>query len=140
MGSYDDIMHIQAPIPLRHGRMPIEDRAAQFAPFAALTGYEAVVEEAGRQTDRRVELDENEKVLLDRKLRYLKERLYDPPRVRIRYFSPDLRKEGGAYLWEEGQVVRLERLPPGLRLATGYFIPLWDIIELEIPAWQEDTF
>ena len=63
MPNYDDIIHTKAPIPLRHGRMPVEDRAAQFAPFAALTGYEAAVEEAGRQTERKVELDENEKAL-----------------------------------------------------------------------------
>lgn len=132
MPNYDDIIHTKAPIPLRHGRMPVEDRAAQFAPFAALTGYEAAVEEAGRQTRGKVELDENEKALLDRKLRYLKSRLADPPAVRICCFVPDLRKAGGSYCDFEGYVVRFEQLPLGLRLSTGEFLPLDDIVEIEI--------
>ena len=134
MPNYDDIIHTKAPIPLRHGRMPVEDRAAQFAPFAALTGYEAAVAEAGRQTERKVELDENEKALLDRKLRYLKSRLSNPPPVRICCFVPDLRKAGGSYCDFEAYVVRFEQLPPGLRLSTGDFLPLDDILEIEIEA------
>ncbi|MBQ4566036.1 MAG: hypothetical protein IJA48_06785 [Oscillospiraceae bacterium] len=139
MPNYDDIIHTKAPIPLRHGRMPVEDRAAQFAPFAALTGYEAAVEEAGRQTRSKVELDENEKALLDRKLRYLKSRLADPPPVRICCFVPDLRKAGGSYCELEGYVVRFEQLPPGLRLSTGDFLPLDDIVGIELPERKEEN-
>ncbi len=139
MPNYDDIIHTKAPIPLRHGRMPIADRAAQFAPFSALTGYEAAVEEAGRRTDRRVELDENEQALLDRKLRYLRSRLSDPPPVRICCFVPDLRKSGGSYCDFEGRIVRFEQLPPGLHLSTGEFLPMEDILEIEIPERKEEN-
>ena len=140
MPNYDDIIHIKAPIPLRHPRMPVEDRAAQFAPFAALTGYEAAVAEAGRETERAVELDENEIALLDRKLHFLRERLYDPPTVKLRYFTPDLRKEGGAYLETEAHVVRFEQFPPGLWLSTGDFLPLEYLTELEILDKTEGLF
>ena len=132
MPNYDDIIHTKAPIPLRRGRMPLEDRAAQFAPFAALTGYEAAVEEAGRLTASPVELDENEKARLDRKLRYLKRCLETPPPVRIRFYVPDLRKAGGSFCEVESRVIRFEQLPPGLRLATGEFLPIDSITEIEI--------
>lgn len=140
MASYDDIIHTKAPIPLRHGRMPVEDRAAQFAPFAALTGYEAAVAEAGRETEQAVELDENEIALLDRKLRFLRERMYDPPTVKLRYFTPDRRKAGGAYREIETKIIRFEQLPPGLWLSTGDFLPLEHLTELEILEESEGLF
>ena len=77
--------------------MPVSDRAAQFKPFAALTGYEAALRETARLTDRRMELDETEKAVLDLKLR-LPELLPDHPEISVTYFQPDERKEGGAYL------------------------------------------
>ena len=140
MTSYDDIIHIKAPIPLRHARMPVEDRAAQFAPFAALTGYEAAVAEAGRRTERAIELDENEMALLDRKLRFLREQSHPGPTVKLRYFMPDLRKEGGAYRETEAQILRFEQFPPGLWLSTGEFVALEYLTELEILAETEGLF
>ena len=94
--SYQDMLHLQRPISRRHAPMSMEDRAAQFAPFAALTGYEAAVEEAARLTDRQAELAEDESERLDAALRRLAADESGSP-VRITYFRPDSRKAGGAY-------------------------------------------
>ena len=95
-GKYDDIIHLPHHVSATRPRMPMLDRAAQFSPFVALTGYEAAVRETARLTDQRVELDESAKAELDRKLRLLLS-LPGQPEASITYFRPDERKEGGAY-------------------------------------------
>ena len=95
MGHYDDIIHLQHPTSPKHPRMPLGDRAAQFAPFAALTGYDAAIKETARLTDSQIELDENAKAELDQMLRQIYDQLPDAPSVVITYFEPDRMKSGG---------------------------------------------
>ena len=103
--KYDDIINLPHPEPKMHPRMPAEKRAAQFAPFAALTGYEDAVEETARLTDARVELDDNALEELNRRL---KEACGMQKESTITYFVPDEKKSGGAYVKLRGQVKKTE--------------------------------
>jgi hypothetical protein len=89
---YDDMLHLPHHVSQRHPQMSLHDRAAQFSPFAALTGYDAAVKETARLTAQRVELDEGEKEALDQRLTLVQERLPEPTEVTITYFVPDKRK------------------------------------------------
>ena len=105
---YDDIIdqpHWQSPTRPRMSRL---NRAAQFAPFAALAGHDAAIQETGRLTDEFKELDESRKAELDEKLRYLAEHLYEEPHAVITYFKPDGKKEGGAYFSAAGVVRKID--------------------------------
>lgn len=107
MGAYDDIIHLPHPTSARHPRMPMIDRAAQFSPFAALVGHGAAIEETARLTVRKIELTEDEKTLLDEKLRLLLE----TGGVGVfTYYLPDERKDGGAYVTAEGAVKKNDPL------------------------------
>ena len=99
--KYSDIINLPHPESRTHPRMPRSDRAAQFAPFAALTGYDDAVAEAGRLTSSKIELDENELERLDRALAYLTEHQAAHPAVTVTYFVPDDKKSGGAYFTRE---------------------------------------
>ena len=115
-GQYDDIIHLSRPVSRRHPPMPIAERAAQFAPFAALTGYEAVIEEAARLTARQIELSEDAKAELNRCLLELAARIEapgEPIPVKLTWFEPDGLKLGGAYRTE---TVRLRRVDRSYRL------------------------
>lgn len=92
--SYDDIIDLPHPISQRHPRMPMIDRAAQFAPFQALTSYGDAVQETARLTDQKIELAEDEKLLLNNKLRKLTETIPGGPEAKFTYFKPDLKKDG----------------------------------------------
>lgn len=131
--SYDDIIHL--PHPVSRTRPPISrhDRAAQFAPFAALTGYEAVVAETARRTETRPELDENELARLDAALRGLAARLPRRPEAVITWFRPDERKAGGAILTVRCRVKKLSLPRRRLVLEDGREISLDDILALAEP-------
>lgn len=94
---YDDIINLEHPVSKRHARMSAHDRAAQFAPFAALTGYDAMVAETSRLTDCQAELDDAQRMLLNDALAYIMDNLAERPQVTIEYFEPDSRKAGGQY-------------------------------------------
>ena len=96
-GQYDDIIRLPHPDSPKHPRMSLYDRAAQFSPFAALTGHSAAIAETGRLTDRRVELDEYEMARVDAELQRFQELLPGRPTASITYFVPDERKDGGSY-------------------------------------------
>ena len=101
---YDDIIHLPRHVSQNHPQMPMHDRAAQFAPFAALTGYESAVGETARLTSEKHELSSQEAEELDRRLTDLAARLKDRPEVTVEYFVPDNRKAGGAYVTMTGRV------------------------------------
>ena len=101
---YDDVINRQHPTSKKHPRMSNMNRAAQFAPFAALTGYEESIEETARLTDRRIELSEYEIEELNAKLNFIQEHIKECPEVIVTYFQPDERKEGGKYLTVTGNV------------------------------------
>ena len=99
-----------------HPRMSLQDRAAQFSPFAALTGYDAALKEKARLTDQFIELDEDRKQEINRQIGYLQQHLSEPITVKITYFEPDTRKEGGAYNVLEGCVRRIDENNKSLRI------------------------
>ena len=107
---YADILHLPHHQAANRKHMSMHDRAAQFSPFAALTGFDGVIAETGRLTDHKVELSENEKVLLDQKLTLIDEaiRAGQHPEITLLYFTPDARKTGGAYQEYTGNVRQID--------------------------------
>ena len=96
--NYEDIINLPHHISSKRPQMSMLDRAAQFSPFAALTGYDDAIHETGRLTDEKIDLSEEEKEALDRKQQILMERLCDHPALTVTYFVPDPKKSGGAYV------------------------------------------
>ena len=127
---YDDIIHLPHHVSRNHPQMPLRDRAAQFAPFAALTGYEAAVGETARLTAERRELDPQEAAELNRRLAALIARLPERPEVTIEYFVPDDRKAGGAYVSVTGRVRHISVSEKVLVMEDGTEIPLDDIVSM----------
>lgn len=128
---YDDMLHLPHHVSEKHPSMPMLDRAAQFSPFAALTGYDAAVKETARLTDRRVEMDEGEKETIDQRLTLVQERLPDPTEVTITYFVPDKKKAGGAYVSVSGTVKKIDDYERAVVLSDGTSISIDDILLVE---------
>ena len=124
---YDDIIHLPHHVSQNHPQMAMLDRAAQFAPFAALTGYESAVEEVARQTVERRELDAQEAEELNRRLATLISHLPDRPEATIEYFVPDDRKAGGAYVTVNGRVRHVSVPEKTLVMEDGTVIPMDDV-------------
>ena len=135
-GNYDDIIALPHPEPRTHPRMSLHDRAAQFSPFAALTGHSAAIAETGRLTDSRITLDESEMARVDAALQRLRELLPQAPAVSITYFVPDERKTGGSYQTITGVVRRIDTVNSVLLLTDQRAIPIPDIFDVAI---QEDA-
>ena len=121
-GRYDDIIHLQRPRS-KHRPMPLYDRAAQFSPFAALSGHEEAIEETARLTEEERRLDFDGTKMLDAEIRQLADRIGERPAVTVRYFEPDDRKSGGAYREKTGEVGRVDALRQCLRFTDGTEIP-----------------
>ena len=134
--QYEDIIGLPRPVSRRHPPMARQERAAQFAPFAALTGHGAILQEAARQTENRPALSEDAQTALDARLRLLAGQLEEHPTVTATYFLPDEKKAGGACVTVSGQVLRLREFPPALCLADGAEIPLSALLALEGPLWE----
>lgn len=117
--GYDDIIHLPHHQSARRPHMPVYERAAQFSPFAALTGYEEAIAEAGRVTEAFREMDEHEKEALDEMLRFLQENKESHLRIVISHFVPDEYKEGGAYLETEGRFLKLDPAGRRILIETG---------------------
>jgi len=127
---YDDIINLPHHVSAVRPHMPLPDRAAQFSPFAALTGYHDAVEEAARHTDEKRELDENSKAILDRKLWRLQENTGSPMEITVTYFLADTKKPGGAYVNAAGTVKKIDAHKRILIMEDGLSIPIDDITEL----------
>ena len=134
--QYEDIIGLPRPVSRRHPPMARQERAAQFAPFAALSGHGAILREAARQTENQPVLSEDAQTALDARLRLLAGRLEEHPTVTVTYFLPDEKKAGGACVTVSGQVLRLKQFPPALCLAGGAEIPLSALLALEGPLWE----
>ena len=128
MGVYDDIIDLPHPTSSKHPHMPMSDRAAQFSPFAALVGHGAAIKEATRLTGRKIELTEEEKSVLDERLRLLDE---TGGQAAFTWFLPDKKKEGGAYVTATGTVKKIDPLEVRVILTDGTAIPIEDILEIE---------
>lgn len=135
--SYEDIIHLPHHVSKTRPQMPIADRAAQFSPFAALTGYDAAIEETGRLTDDRIDFGEEVLSELDRKCRLLLSHLDQRPEVHFTYFKPDDRKSGGAYVKTSGIVKKLLEEEAALLLQDGTKISIYDITDMESSIFSE---
>lgn len=134
---YDDIMDLPYRKSERRKQMSLHDRAAQFAPFAALNGHEEAIEETARLTDREIVPDESELKELDEKLKYLLENREKKIRVSVTYFQPDIRKQGGTYLTDVGVIGKLDETERVIGMENGRKIPVSRIISLEISGQYE---
>ena len=128
--NYEDIINLPHHISKKHRPMPREARAAQFAPFAALTGYESDVNEAARYTGKRRELGEYETERLNRRINEIRDGIHGNTEVIITYFKPDEKKAGGEYLNIGGRVRKIDDYGRTLTLTSGALIPLDDISEI----------
>ena len=129
--AYDDILNLPHHTSAVQPAMPMQNRAAQFAPFAALVGYDALIRETARLTDQKAELDESVKAELNEKLRLLLELLPQQPEVTITYFQPDNRKAGGAYRITSGIVRKFLHSENLLVMMDGSKIPVDAIAALD---------
>ena len=129
--NYDDIIDLSYPHPSRHAPMPLEKRAAQFAPFSALSGYEDVIEETARWTDDKAELDQSSVSLLNEKMMVLQSLMEQRPEITLIYFQPDARKEGGAYVSVTGILKKIDYISRTLILEDGTSVPMEEVRELE---------
>ena len=128
---YDDIITLPHHVSEKHPPMSLRDRAAQFAPFKALTGYEDDVAETARLTDERIELDENRKAVLDARLQQIEDCLDDTPAVSITFFQPDARKSGGVYRTIQSTVKRIDTFDRVVCLSSGERIGIDDIYDID---------
>ena len=117
--KYDDIIRLPHHISVRHPHMSMQDRAAQFSPFAALTGHEEAIKETERLTQDWRELDEDSKAILDEQLQMIKEKLSERPEVTFTYFEPDERKQGGSYRIITGNVKKIDEYGHRILLEDG---------------------
>lgn len=131
MGKYDDIIDLPHHVSETHPPMSRADRAAQFSPFAALTGYDAAVRETARVTERRIELDEGVKAELNARLNCILEHLSEHPQVSLTYFVPDEKKSGGAYRTVTGTVRKLDSFAKTLTLTDGTVVPMEEMVHVE---------
>ena len=128
---YDDIIGLPHPRSATRPHMPLTDRAAQFSPFAALTGYEAVIAETARLTGRRIEPDEDVKAAISRKLQTVAEHIRERPEITVTWFRPDEKKDGGAYITVTGAVRGIDEYSRAILMMDGTRVPICDIAALE---------
>ena len=130
--AYDDIINLKHHVSIKHPPMSLYARSAQFAPFAALTGYEDAVRETARLTQDKIELDEEQKAILDRKLQIIRENLVKKHEVSFTYFVPDLTKSGGKYITQIGIVKRFDDLAQTIILMDKKEIPINELIDISM--------
>ncbi len=127
---YEDIIHLPHHVSSNRAQMLVSDRAAQFSPFAALTGFDGEIKETARLTDKRMELEEGAKAILDEKLRILNEQLSSQPEIIIEFFQPDELKAGGAYLSVRGTVKKIDAYHHTVVMQDGKSIPIEEIVDI----------
>ena len=128
--KYDSIINLEHYKSKKHPPMSLYARSAQFAPFAALTGYEEAVVETAREVENKVELDEELKAILDSKIQILSEQIKKKPEVVFTYFVSDLTKDGGAYINITGIIKKIDSYTQTIILEDKTEIPISDIIDI----------
>ena len=132
MSRYDDIINLPHHVSPTRQRMSMHDRAARFAPFAALVGYDDAVAETARLTESRPELDEQEQSAINERLAYIADHILEQPEVRIKYFVPDEHKSGGAIIEVSGKVKKVFATDGTIVMADGCKIKANDITNLSV--------
>ena len=135
--KYDDIIHLPHPVSQRRAGMSMADRAAQFSPFSALTGYEEVIAETGRLTDTSTELTQSSLMELNEEFQILARYAASTPAVTIVYFEPDRYKSGGSYVTVTGRVKRVDEYEQTLNLTDGRQIPMEAIRRITCDLFPE---
>lgn len=130
-GEYGDIINLPHHVSIKRPQMTAIDRAAQFSPFAALTGYDAAIKETARLTDERVELDEYSTNALNYRLQIMVERIAEQPEIAITYFQPDRMKSGGSYVTAAGAAKKIDEHKRIIIMADGTTIPIDEIVAIE---------
>ena len=133
---YDDIINLPHHVSKAHPQMSMFNRAAQFSPFAALTGFDGAIKETARLTNERIELDETTKTVLDEKLRIVQEQLGSQPEIEITFFQPDEMKTGGAYISVIGVVKKIDGYEQTVVMREETRIPIEDIIGIKGEIFQ----
>lgn len=128
---YDDIIDLPHATSKTHSRMSLANRAAQFAPFAALSGYDAAIQETARLTDRRIELDEGEKLAIGGRLQRIREHIRECPEATFTYFQPDAKKRGGSYAVATGNVKKVDEHERVIVLTSGTIVPMDEVIAVD---------
>ncbi len=131
MEKYEDIINLPHHVSSTRPQMSMIDRAAQFSPFAALTGYDAAIKETGRLTDEKIEMDEESFKALNIKFQILHDHMDEEPEVTFVYFKPDERKAGGAYLRQTGVVKKIQEFERQIVLVSGAVIPMDEVQDIE---------
>lgn len=135
--KYDDIINLEHHVSKTHKQMSIEERSAQFAPFAALTGYEDEVKETERITERMIEITEDIRSILDEKIRLIQNKIAEQPNVTITYFVPDINKQGGKYQTINGIIKKVDNCEKKLILTSNTEIFIKDIIEISSNIFKQ---
>lgn len=130
-GKYDDIINLSRHVSKKRPNMPIKDRAAQFSPFAALTGHDEAVKETARVTEKRIDLDQYMKEELNRKLQILMEKIKENPKIKITYFEADENKEGGTYITTTGMAKSIDEYRKIIFMTDDTIIHIDEIIKIE---------
>ena len=130
--KYDDIINMSHHVSKKHPRMSLKNRSAQFAPFAALTGYEDEVEETARITDKKIEITDEVKSIINLKLKTIQEKINTKPKVTITYFIPDSKKEGGSYKIVTSNVMKIDKYKQTIVLKDKTEIPINFITNINI--------
>lgn len=128
---YDDIINLPHHVSSVHPHMSMAGRAAQFSPFAALTGYDDAIVETRRLTDEKTEISEDVQAVLDRKMQIVRQRVSEHPEIEITYFQPDEKKSGGTYITLCAAVKKFDAYGQVLIMQNGMEIPVTDITGLE---------
>lgn len=129
--NYDNMINLPHPVSKTHPQMPRYDRAAQFSPFAALTGHEEAIRETARQTEAWVDLEEDRKQELNEKMQEIAEHLKEAPEVTLTYFKDDDKKEGGTYVTVTGRIKKLQKYEKQLVLEDGTVIAWEKVFGIE---------
>lgn len=129
--KYDDIIHLPHHVSGKHPQMSALNRAAQFSPFAALTGHDAAIRETARLTDSFVELSDDKKEQLDEQLQLLMENLEQKPECEITYFQPDGKKTGGSYLTVRGRIRKIDVYTHQIIFTDGKTLPIEHLFSIK---------
>lgn len=129
--AYSDIINLPHHVSMTHPHMAVIDRAAQFSPFAALTGYDSAIKETARLTDERITLDESVKDVLSNRLQIIADQIKEHPEITVIYFQPDAKKNGGTYVTAVGSVKKIDEYERVVVMTNGTVIPIDEIISID---------